>query len=150
MTSYKVTYEDYAGKSRAETVYFNINETELHQLNARYGGSLTETLARIAQTESPKETMDLLMDILRTAYGRMDDDRVHFRKSDEIWEDWVSTPCFDKFFMDVLTDDKKTAEFIKGVLPKRVRAAVEDRTESDDTPKLDDFMRNPPPDVTIS
>lgn len=144
MTSYKVTYEDYKGKERTEIHYFNINETELHVLNARYGGDLDKTIARLSLTESPREMMDVLMDIFKTAYGRMDDDGVHFRKSEQIWEDFASTPAFDKLFMQIMTSDEKSAAFIRGVLPKKMESEV---TDGDTAAKIAELQSA---DVTVS
>lgn len=124
MTSYKVTYEDYAGNSRTETHHFNLSETELNLLNARYGGSLQNTLARLSMTENAKEMMDILMDVFKTSYGRMDDDRVHFRKSPEIWDDFASTPAFDKLFVEIMSTDENSAKFMRGILPKKRAESV--------------------------
>lgn len=124
MTSYKVTYEDYAGNSRTETHYFNLTQTELQLINARYDGSLQNTLARLSVTQSAKELMDVLMDVFKASYGRMDDDRVHFRKSEAILDDFMSTPAFDKLFMEIMSSDEKSAEFMRGVLPKKMAESV--------------------------
>ena len=118
MTSYKVTYTDYNGNSRTEKHYFNLNKTEVTMLNARYGGSLQQTLARLSLTENPKEMMDILMDVFKTSYGCMDDDGVHFRKTAEIWEDFASTPAFDKLFMSIMSTDEDSAKFMRGIMPK--------------------------------
>lgn len=118
MTSYKVTYTDYNGNSRTEKHYFNLNQTELTMLNARYGGSLQQTVARLSLTENPKEMMEILMDVFKTSYGRMDDDGVHFRKSPEIWDDFASTPAFDKLFMSIMSTDENSAKFMRGIMPK--------------------------------
>ena len=144
MTSYKVTYEDYAGKSRTETHYFNLTRTEIAMLNARYGGSLENTFARLTMTENAREMMDILMDVFKTSYGRMDDDRVHFRKSPEIWDDFASTPAFDKLFMDIMSSDEKSAAFMRGVLPPKVAEEVD---ESDAATKIAELQSA---DVTVS
>lgn len=125
MVSYNVTYDDYAGKKRTETHYFDLTRTEINMLNARYGGSLEQTLARLTMTENAREMMDILMDVFKTAYGRMDDDRVHFRKSPEIWDDFASTPAFDKLFMETMSSDEKSAAFMRGVLPPKAAEAVD-------------------------
>ena len=117
MISYSVTYNDFDGNSRTEKHYFNLNKTKLTMLNARYGGSLKNVVARLSMTENAKEMMDILMDVFKTSYGRMGDDRIHFRKSQEIWEDFASTPAFDKLFMEVMGSDEESAKFMRGVLP---------------------------------
>ena len=128
MISYKVTYDDFDGNSRTEKHYFNLNKTELTMLNARYGGSLKNAIARLSMTENAKELMDILMDVFKTSYGRMDDDHVHFRKSDQIWEDFASTPAFDKLFMEVMGSDEESAKFMRGVLPSN----ADDSADSED------------------
>lgn len=126
MISYDVAYRDWNGKERSEKCRFNINEVELRQLNAKYGGSLDAYFSRIYQEKDEKEMMNFVMELLRLAYGVMDDDAVHFRKSEAIWTDWISTPCFEKFFTDVMSSDVKSGEFIKGVLPKKLMESVDD------------------------
>ena len=125
MISYRVTYEDYSGKTRTETHRFNLTRTEINMLNARYGGSLENTLARLTMTENAREMMDILMDVFKTSYGRMDDDGVHFRKNAQIWDDFASTPAFDKLFMDIMSSDEKSAAFMRGVLPPKVAEAAD-------------------------
>ena len=125
MTSYKVTYEDYNGNQRTEKHYFNLTRTELSVLNARYGGSLKQTLARLTMTENADEMMSLLLDVFKTSYGRMDDDGVHFRKSGQIWDDFASTPAFDKLFMQIMSSDETSAEFMRGVMPKEAAKSVD-------------------------
>ena len=137
MKSYKVTYNDWDGNPVNETYYFYINETELAVLNGKYDGSLARTLARLTQDNSPREAMEILMDILKTAYGVMDDDRKHFRKASsdpKIWEDFISTEGFNKFFMDVMGDDAKCAEFIKGIMPKALQDAMDADTNNGKEP----------------
>lgn len=144
MTSYKVTYTDYAGVERTEIHYFNISKTELQMLNARYGGDLDKVLARISMTEDKRETMEFLMDVFKTAYGRMDDDHIHFRKSEQIWDDFASTPAFDKLFMQIMSTDKTSAEFVRGVLPKEVNDSAE---SGDAAAKIAELQKA---DVTVS
>ena len=127
MKSYDVTFEDWDGKKVTEKYYFHINETEWNLLNARYGGNLMHTMARLTKERSPEEALKIILDVVKTAYGVMDDDRIHFRKAStnpKIWEDFVSSPGFDKFFIDVMSDDAKTAEFINGIMPKKLRDAA--------------------------
>ena len=123
MTSYKVTYEDYNGNQRTEKHYFNLTRTELTMLDARYGGSLKRTIARLSMTENANELMNILMDVFKTAYGRMDDDGVHFRKSEQIWDDFASTPAVDKLFMQIMSSDETSAEFMRGILPRDAASA---------------------------
>ena len=144
MTSYKVTYTDYADVEHTEIHYFNISKTELQMLNARYGGDLDKIIARINRTGDKRETVEFLMDVFKTAYGRMDDDHVHFRKSEKIWDDFASTPAFDKLFMQIMSSDTTSAEFVKGILPKDVN----DTADSTDTAaKVAELQKA---DVTVS
>lgn len=144
MTSYKVTYTDYASVEHTEIHYFNISKTELQMLNARYGGDLDKVIARLSMTEDKRETMEFLMDVFKTAYGRMDDDYVHFRKSDQIWDDFASTPAFDKLFMQIMSSDQTSAEFVKGVLPKDINDSAE---SGDAAAKIAELQKA---DVTVS
>ena len=126
MIKYNVNYKDWNGNERTDVCRFNINEVELRQLNAKYGGNLDTYFARIYQEKDEKAMMDFVLEVMRLAYGVMDDDGVHFRKSEKIWEDWVSSPSFEKFFVDTMASDVESGKFIKGVLPAKLREAVND------------------------
>ena len=152
MKSYNVTFDDWDGNKVTEKYYFHINETELSLLNSRYGGNLVRTMARLTAEHSPEEAMNIILDVVKTAYGVMDDDRIHFRKAStnpKIWEDFVSSPGFDKFFTDVMGDDAKCAEFVNGIMPKKLRDAVNADTENGTraSKKLEELTAA---DVTIS
>ena len=126
MIKYNVNYEDWNGIERTDVCRFNINEVELRQLNAKYGGNLDTYFARIYQEKDEKAMMDFVLEVMRLAYGVMDDDGVHFRKGEKIWEDWVSSPSFEKFFMDTMASDTESAKFIKGVLPAKLQEDIKD------------------------
>ena len=144
MIKYNVNYQDWNGNNRTDVCRFNINEVELRQLNAKYGGNLDTYFARIHQEQNEKAMMDFVLEIMRLSYGVMDDDGVHFRKSEKIWEDWVSSPSFDKFFMDTMSSDVESAKFIRGVLPAKLREAV----NGDDAAAKIEALQSA--DVTIS
>ena len=144
MIKYNVNYQDWNGNDRTDVCRFNINEVELRQLNAKYGGNLDTYFARIHQEQNEKAMMDFVLEIMRLSYGVMDDDGVHFRKSEKIWEDWVSSPSFDKFFMDTMSSDVESAKFIRGVLPAKLQEAV----NGDDAAAKIEALQSA--DVTIS
>lgn len=144
MTSYKVTFNGYDGKPHTETHYFNLTETELQLLNARYGGSLPNTFARLSMTENLSEIVNIFMDVFQNAYGRMDDDQIHFRKNEKIWEDFASSPAFDKLFMEILSSGESASKFMNGIMPKNVREAIENADTASEIAALQSA------DVTVS
>ena len=150
MKSYNVSFDDWDGNKVTETYYFHISETEFTILNSKYGGNLFQTMARLTKERSPEESMNILLDVVKTAYGVMDDDRIHFRKAStnpKIWEDFMSSPGFNKFFLDVMSDDAKTAEFIRGIMPKKWQDAANADAENKASQEL---ARLTAADVTIT
>jgi hypothetical protein len=63
--------------------------------------------------------------IVLLSYGEKTPDGKRFVKNDEIREAFSQTAAYDTLFMELATDDKAAADFIKGIMPRDMSQQVE-------------------------
>ena len=119
-----VTYEDYDGMERTETFYFNLTKAELTKFNASESGGLKAKLEQMIAVKDAKAIMETFESILEMAYGEKSLDGRKFMKSKEIFDEFKSTMAYDKIFMELVTDEKASMDFINGILPADISKAV--------------------------
>ena len=116
-----IKYEDYDGVEKSEDFYFNISETELTKLDAKYDGGLRTMLYKIVDAKDISEIMTMFEKILHIAYGEKSTDGKHFWKKDpdghDLADAFEQTPAYDKLFTELLSDPDYAAKFIEGILP---------------------------------
>lgn len=116
-----ITYTDYFDVERTEDFYFNLNESELMQLQlSTQRGFYNEMQALVDSHDGPK-IMSAFNQIILKAYGEKSDDGRRFIKSPEISKAFSETPAYDKFFMEIMEDPKAASEFINGIVPSKMR-----------------------------
>lgn len=112
-----VTYEDFNGNERTEECYFNISNTELMKMDAFSEGGMLEELKRIVQNRDTKEVMLFFEKLLKESYGVKSPDGRNLMKSPDILARFMSSPAYDKIFIELMTDAEAAAKFIDNVLP---------------------------------
>lgn len=120
-----ITYKDFLGNERKETYYFNLTKTEITEMQLSKDGGLAKMLTKIVQDKNIPEIMKMFKDLIMKAYGEIDADGKHFRKSKEISEAFTQTLAYDEFFMELMSDPNKAFDFIKGILPADVAANID-------------------------
>lgn len=117
MIAKTITYTDFKGNERTETFYFNLSQSELVTMDYDTEGGLQDTIQKIIDAKDKAAIMQNFRKILFKAYGEKSDDGRRFIKSDALSEAFFQTAAFDKFFMELITDEEVASNFIKGVLP---------------------------------
>lgn len=116
-----VTYEDYDGNTREETLYFFISKTELAEMELKTPGGFVQKLEKISKSNNGGEIIDVFKEIILTAYGeKSEDGRAFIKKRNgvKLAEEFEQTPAFDALFTELLMDPDKAAAFINGIMPK--------------------------------
>lgn len=113
-----IKYEDYNGVEREEDFYFNLTQSELMEMEMTTEGGLKNKLERIAKKLDGPEIMKFFKEIILKSYCTMSADGRRLIKSKEAAEEFTQTPAYDKLFMELLTVEGATDDFIKKVLPK--------------------------------
>lgn len=127
-------YEDFDGHPQQEVLYFNISKTELAEnlhLEARFQ-SLQDKIKNpgtmgLAEVQ---EMLDLVKTIMKLAYGVRSEDGKHFRKSEELWNDFKDSAVYDKFLFSLFENPEEANDFLLGVLPQDLRREAEKEIET--------------------
>lgn len=120
-----VTYEDFDGEKRTETYMFNLTKSELLMWITTEGEyTLDKVLERLVEKKNGRQIMETVEDLLHRSYGVKSLDGRKFEKSEEIWKDFFYTEAYSQIFMELVTDENKTAEFVNGLVSKDLAEAV--------------------------
>ena len=124
----KITFEDYMdGHSRTEEFCFHVSESELSMLNYEIEGGLENYFNQIINAENNYEVVKLFKKLIDISYGVRSLDGKHFRKSEAALEDFKSTDAYNKLFMELATNDEEAVRFIKGILPSKMAAEINEK-----------------------
>lgn len=121
MLTKELTYVDFEDKSVTETLYFNLTEAELIELEISEGEEgLQAYLRKIVEEKDRKQMWKWFKDIVLMAYGQRSEDKKLFRKSDEMKEEFSQSAAFNALMTLLVTDSNFAADFTIGILPKRI------------------------------
>lgn len=118
MYVWPATFENYNGVEVTIDCYFNLSRSELTKMHVNTDGGFNELLQKIVKAKDAKGIMNTIDDIIMKAYGVKSDDGMYLIKNDQVREQFKCSPAYDVIFYALVTDDEKTAEFIKGIMPK--------------------------------
>lgn len=122
-----VTYKDYDGNARTDTLYFHLNKFEWLELQTYTKGGLIENLTHALETNNAKKTIDLLKKILLRAYGEKDPETGMFEKDDNRAIRFSKTDAFSTLFYELAYDEEASKAFFLGLIPPEARAEAEQR-----------------------
>ena len=71
----------------------------------------------------------LFEDLIKSSYGQKSEDGLHFRKSDQIWDNFYDSPAYEALFMEIMSDTDAAVSFFKGIMPKDIAEKVEEELE---------------------
>lgn len=112
-----ITYETFDGETVTEDFYFHLSKSELAEMELSKKGGMEKWLREIIAAEDGATIISEFRKFLLASYGLKSPDGKRFRKSEEISQDFVSSPAFDVLFMEIVTDAQKAAQFVNGVVP---------------------------------
>lgn len=120
-----ITFKDYDDTERTEDHYFNMNSAEVIKWLTTTGEyTLDKVIIRLSQERNGKKIMEIFDGLIKLAYGKKSLDGRKFEKSDEIYNDFYQTEAYSKLFVELVTDAKKAADFINGIIPEELANEV--------------------------
>lgn len=133
----KIKYKDYNGTEREEDFYFNLNKGEV--FNLQYGkvkGGLIEYMRELSKENDTPKMVELLEDFILSAYGEKSPDGKYFIKEDPTTgvkprDKFKQTEAFSELLMELLTDEKKTADFFNALVPEDLRQSMTEQETGD-------------------
>lgn len=114
------TYTDYNGVERTEDFFFNLSEAELMEMETGISGGFSEMIQKIYNSKDVPSIMKVFKDLILKSYGEKTLDGRRFVKSKELSEAFTQTEAYSLIYMELSTDADKAAEFINGLLPKKL------------------------------
>lgn len=115
-----ITYNDYNGVERTEDFYFNLSEAEVMEMELGVTGGMAEMLQRIVQAQDGPTIIQTFKDVVLRSYGVKSPDGKRFIKNDTLREEFSQTEAYSQLFMKLATDSKEAADFVNGIMPKKV------------------------------
>lgn len=122
-----ITYTDYNGKNVTENFYFNLSTAELVRLEMSSmmisedmettTGGLEQHMREVMASRSGKRIVEMFDMFVDASYGEKSEDGRKFVKNAEVLDNFKSTPAYDVFFMELITDAEAGSIFINGILP---------------------------------
>ena len=111
-----ITYKDYNGDEHTEDFYFNLTQADLLDMEIESNG-FREMIQRIVDAENNTELFKVFKSIIRRSYGKKSPDGKRFIKSDEIFEEFESSPAYSDFVMSLVLDSTAGLDFVNGIMP---------------------------------
>lgn len=121
MIKKNVEYTDFNGEKRTETLYFNLTEAELMDMELSEDGGLSERLTKIIENDDKAGLLRFLKEFILNSYGEKSEDGRRFVKNDTIRSEFAQTEAFSKLLMDMLMDEKAAADFVNGIVPASLK-----------------------------
>lgn len=126
MITKKITYTDYNGETRTESLLFNLNQTELMEMAYSDGENISNTLAKALADKDIGTIVRFLKKFITFAYGEKSEDGRFFVKSEEKRNNFVCSAAFDALLTELVSSDDSSAveAFIAGVVPTALAAEM--------------------------
>lgn len=115
-----ITYTDWDGNEQTETFHFHLSKAELIEMEMSHQGGMEQYLQRIIRDKKGAEIMAAFKLILLSSVGKKSDDGRRFLKTEEIQQDFASSPAYDVIFSELCTKADAAAQFINGVIPVQI------------------------------
>lgn len=117
----KIEYEDYNGVKKEKEFYFNLNQAEAMKWLLTSGDyTLDKVMYRLMEQRNGKEIIGIFDNLIKMSYGQKSLDGEQFVKNQEILDAFVQSEAYSVLFVELVTDAKKAAEFINGIIPKKL------------------------------
>ena len=129
----KIKYTDYNGTQREEDFYFNLNKAEI--FNMQFGtvkGGLDVLIKKMIATEDTPALVKLFQDLVLNSYGEKSEDGKRFIKSEEMKEAFKQTEAYSELVMELVSDEKKAADFVNALVPKDFAEKAKELEEKGD------------------
>lgn len=140
-----ITFKDYFGNERTQDFYFNLNESELTNMNLMVKGGLERQIKNIIATQDQPKLIEYFKSIILASYGEISEDGIRFVKSEELSTGFSQTDAFNKLYMELVSDAEKAADFINGIVPQELADEASKRAEEGMNPALAAIQDKPVP-----
>lgn len=117
MIKKKMTFKDFNGVERTMEFCFHITEAELMQMELETVGGYRGLLQRIIDANDQQSMIRIFKEFIDMAYGVLDAEGIHFRKSPEALAEFKATQAYSDLYMELISDDEKAINFLMAAAP---------------------------------
>ncbi len=125
-----IKFTDYFGEERTQDFYFNLNKSELIEMNFTTTGGMQHMIEEIQNSRDNKRIFELFKSIVLKAYGEKSPDGYRFIKSPELSEAFSQTEAFNELIVEMFSDPSAAAKFMMGIVPSDLAAEARKQIES--------------------
>lgn len=128
MVKRTIKYVDFNGTERIEDHYFNYSEAELSKMEWSKNGGFSEYVKRISDAQDMEEISRIFDKVILESYGVKSLDGRRFMKGEnhEYAREFMETPAYSKFYMDLLTTKGALAAFFNELIPQSLVEQAEE------------------------
>lgn len=119
MVKETVTYKDFDGNERTDSLYFNLTVAEWLKLDASYSskGGIRQFIKSAVDRNDTEAILNLFEKLLLTSYGVKTDD-MRFVKNKELSEQFGYSEGYSTLLIRFLTNTEEGTRFFEKLLPK--------------------------------
>jgi len=118
MLKKRISFTDYNGSERVENFYFNLNDSELMEMELGKTGGFLEYIDKVIGAQDVPALIHLFKDLIIKSYGVKSDDGRRFIKTPELTNEFQQTEAFSKLYLELATDSKAASDFVNGIVSK--------------------------------
>lgn len=113
-----MTYKGYDGSVCEDDFYFHLNKAELFDWLICNGGyTIDQLIFKLQKNAKGKDILDIFRSLILQSYGEISTDGKRFIKDEEATKAFKETEAFSNLYIELVTDSKKAAEFLNGIMP---------------------------------
>lgn len=133
-----IKYVDFDDVEQEDIYYFNLNQSELMELEAGAEGvSFSSRMERIVEAKDVATIIEEIKKLILLSYGEKSLDGKTFVKNDELRQQFSQTAAFDALFVELSQDAGAAIEFLKGALPKSMSESFDKAVSAEEaSPKV--------------
>lgn len=132
-----VTYTDYNGVQQTEECYFNLDASEVIDLQFSEPEGYGEKMQRILEEGDGKQMAAEFRRLIEISYGNKSVDGRRFIKSPEIFEDFRRSGAYNALFMELAFNGETAADFFNGLIPPELAGKVAEALAESEKPVED-------------
>lgn len=113
-----ISFRDWDDKPTTETHYFNLNMTELMEID------LEEILKTLSKKQDPATVAKELRKVIMASVGERDGK--YFVKDDDVQKRFERTGAYNALIMELANNADSAGDFIKALLPSEMAAQLDE------------------------
>lgn len=120
-----IKFKDLDNNDVEEDFYFNLSKAEVVEFELSKKDGISEHIKKLVASRDGGEIIATMKQLISMSVGKRSEDGRRFLKTPEITAEFMQSDAYSEFFLELVQDASKAAEFIKGVVPQDMAEAIE-------------------------